>query len=264
MRGAAVDQFSLKRITQTGHVVPVGAPETAHLESKFQSCRDASILHEPWGIEHFDRCYGGLLAGVFNILAASDHDAAIAAVGHFLAQGLEDQQRVALVGFDNPQLLFSKFALYGWDFIPALESERLVYIYYKPAFFHTLSFTDDYKIPFAELRRLTGAIERLAFLNADALLNLQSEYLARDSAVKLAAAGCGSTTTLGCFVHQNTASHRLIEMGCCSLMPSYLVLRALPHHVNRRYALEWRKGPGFCTQAATLLELETGRGYVKR
>lgn len=242
--------------------VPLWMPQDKLHESTIPVTFSATP-HDPWGIDDFDYGHGGLVAGAYNMLATPDHDAAVAAIGHFLARGLRDGRRAVLVGFDNPRLILAKLEYYGFDYAAALESEQLIYLYYKPAFFHALSCSTDYTILFAEIRRLAGEVSRLAFLNADMLFNLQSEYLAHVTAAKLAAAaGAGPTTVLGCFVHQRIAPHWLLDATCANLMPGYLVMRSVPRRAARCYAVKWRKGPGACGGGAILLTLEAGRGYV--
>lgn len=90
---------------------------------------------------------------------------------------------------------------YGFDFDAALHDERLVYLYYKPTFLHSLSLTTDHAAMFAELRRLAGDIRRLALLSADPIFNLKGEYLAVASVSSLVAGAGGlDFTVLGTFV----------------------------------------------------------------
>jgi hypothetical protein len=223
-----------------------------------------SAQHEPWGLEEFDRRFGGLAGGTFNMLAAPNYDTALAAIGHFLARGLQKKQRAALITLDNPRFTFSKLAMYGFNCETAMKSERLIYLYYKPAFTQALSCSTDYKALISEILGLAGPIHRMAFLNAELLFNLQTEYLARVSASKLTAeTGCGSITTLGCYISQATHSCTLLDAACNSLMPSYLLLRSGTGQHARQYTLEWRKSPFASVCGESKLELKPGVGYVK-
>jgi len=252
-----------------GDIVSVGrrsrSPVFAHkaICGKSAHCDVSSRLaYEPWCVDAFDRQQGGLLGGVFNMMAVPDDQAAAAAIGHFLACGLQGGGRVCVVALDHPCLALAKFAAYGFDFAAALESEQLAYLYYKPIFSDALSFNAEHAAVFAEIRQLAGDVGRVAFFNVDLLFNLQSESLARASAVRLAAVANG-TTALGCCVLRDSKSHRNLDKICSELMPSYLAMRRVPQANRRRYALTWRKGP-HAAGVENILDLETGRGYVKK
>lgn len=222
-----------------------------------------SVDLSPWGVAEFDRVCGGLCAGNINLLSAANYDASIAAAGHFLTKGLRSEQRVAIVSLDNPNNMFAKLATYGFHYESALRSERLVYLYYKPTFHHSLSCTTDYRVLFDELQSLTGPVSRIAILNTELLFNLQTETLARESASKLASVSTfDNTTVLGCFVRQNARSHALLESVCNSIMPCYLVVKAKPTRQARHYVIEWRKGPHVYQKSSCKVELVEGKGYV--
>jgi len=217
----------------------------------------------PWGIAGFDRLYGGIAAGGLTMLSTPEYDSAIAAVGHYLARSLEDGQRATIVSFDKSSLMLAKLAHYGFDFKEALQLEKLVYLYYKPTFLHALSCSTDYAALFKEILTLSGPITRLAFLNADMLFNLQTEYLARVSASKLASAfGCESVTTLGCFVRQHLRSYQLLDAVCNSQISSYIRIRRKINFNDQNYAINWRREPDADANTACSLDLKIGHGYV--
>ncbi len=60
---------------------------------------------------------------LFNILKAHDEESGLIAIAHFLKSGLGNNERVALVSFDNPQTTQALFQQYGFAFSGALESE---------------------------------------------------------------------------------------------------------------------------------------------
>jgi hypothetical protein len=223
-----------------------------------------NVRYVPWGIDEFDRRHGGLVGQAFNLLAAPNHDAGMVAVGHFLAAGLDRQSRVCLVAFDNPDPVLAKLSYYGFEFADAIVSERFVYLYYKSTFVPALSCATDYLSVLGEIRALAGPIERLAFFNADMLFNLQSEYLARASAAKFAAAGV-MPTALGYYSRPDKAAHTLLDAVCASAMPSHLELHANSHNnSHQQYVLTCRKGPFARAASPCLLELKPGQGYAKR
>lgn len=216
-----------------------------------------------WGVEAFDRKYGGLIANGINMLSVPDHDSAIVAVGHFLAHGINQDQCTAIVTFDNPAMTLSRLSLYGFDFDAALHTERLVYLYYKPTFLHVLSCSTDYGNLFNEILKLSGPITRLAFLDADMLFDLQTEYLARVSASKLAMGFYHeSVTTLGCFVRQDLRSNMLLDAVARNHMSSYIEIHRDINSTNENYHFKWLKGAATHVTAGCNFELKIGQGYV--
>jgi hypothetical protein len=220
--------------------------------------------YAPWGIEPFDRQYGGLARSQLNVLAVPERMAAIAAAGHFLAYGLTQGQRVALVALDNALLVCSQLAYYGFDFHSALETEQLVFIYYKPVFPSDWNMPTDYAALFAEIRALAGNINRLALLNADVLTNSQTPGAARASVARLATGATTiDVTTLTCLAQRTTRETDFLTAACRQLLPCYLELRRVPPAARAHYSLTWASHPytHTHTQPATLLELEAGYGY---
>ena len=64
-----------------------------------------------------------LPSNVFNILQASDEESSLIAIAHFLDAGLKNNEKVALISFDNPQATQQLFQQFGFNFNAALNSE---------------------------------------------------------------------------------------------------------------------------------------------
>ena len=147
------------------------------------------VKTEQWGIASFDTSYKGLPRSVFNLLKTCSKATQLTAVGHFISEGLASGQRVVLVGFENAAPLFNSLGFCGFSFEEALNDERLVYLYYKPSFSQQLSFTVDYKKVFNEIINISNVagvgVDRIVFLHADTLFNLQSRLLAQSSAERV-------------------------------------------------------------------------------
>lgn len=166
--------------------------------------------------------HGRLIPHTLNVCSFPSHEATLVTIGGFLAEGLYGDERVALVAFENVSLTIAEFARLGWDFDSAIASERLVYLYYRPVFAQALSLTADYEALFAELKRLTGKVSRLALLNAELLFNLQSQHLSNLSASKLAATRIADgLTVLAGYTRQDDPSFHWLDTSCASVMLSY-------------------------------------------
>ena len=219
----------------------------------------------PWGIRDFDSQFGGLGKNLFNMVRSCDHPSGIAAVGHFLAEGLGRNETVALVSFDNPHIVFSAFSQYGFSFSDSLANEQLIYLYYKPTFSHALSFATDYQNLFGEILRLTDrSLARLAFFNADNLFNLETAHLARASAHKLVASTTASfeCSILGhCLIPQGAPSRYLDEV-CNEYLPSYLEITHSPPFSKGLYSINWRRSPYQNHTQSLIQRLVSGQGYV--
>lgn len=218
-----------------------------------QSCCEPM---ESWGISGLDAAGGGLIAKAFNMLSAPGHRVLCAIAAHFVAKALDERDRAVIVALDNANLLLRELTRFGFDFEGALHEERLVYLYYKPAFRHSFGLSADYAALFGEIRRLAGDVRRVALLNADLLFNLQSQHLA-DASVSsaVAAAGQFDFTVLGCYVPQASEAHRYLDASCSNLMPLYVTGTPLTGARPRRYRLAANKRPG-AEPCPVLLDLD--------
>jgi len=219
---------------------------------------------EPWGIIPFDRDYTGLPRYIFNLLRACDKGSAITAIGHFLQTGLYRGERVALIGFDNPSYLLASLKHFGFSFETALHSEQLIYLYYKASFSHSLSLTTDYHQLFDEISHLgQSSLDRIAFINADALFNLESHLLARASAERINEATAGlDALVLGCYQATDTPVHKHLDSVGEISLSSYLELKPSKDQSSGVYRLVCRKHPLPLVKKPINLYLSTGVGFV--
>lgn len=169
--------------------------------------------------------HGGFLENRVNILKVPDLRYATVAAGMFLTGGLQDNERVAVVSFEHPDPLFSRLAEAGLALDDALQTEQLIYLYYKPDVAHSLSLSVDYRELFREVALLGGdEVRRLVLFNVDALINTNSEHLVHTSLHHLIyAANHFQVTLLGLFVAAGQEGERLDE-GCRAVLPGYFVM----------------------------------------
>lgn len=176
-------------------------------------------------LAEFYRENGGLMDNHVNILNVPDLAYATLAAGQFLTEGLQQNERVALVSFEHPDRLFSRLAEAGLSLDDALETEQLIYLYYKPDVAHSLNLSVDYRELFREVTQLGGEeVKRLVLFNVDALINANSEHLVHSSLHQLIyAANHFQVTLLGLFIASGQVGERIDE-GCRTTLPGYFVL----------------------------------------
>lgn len=200
----------------------------------------------PWGITSFDNDFDGLPTLTFNLLRSYNKETNIAAIGHFLQEGLFRDQKVVLVSFDNPVYLMSSFKEYGFLFDEELIAENLIYLYYKPFFSHSINFSTNHQQLFSEIKSLSkGGVRRIAFLNADVLFNLETYLLAESSAERIMASfSDGQCTVLGCYQAIDSQSHQKnLDEVCQSSLSSYIEIKPADYGTGDTYELIIRKSP---------------------
>ncbi len=205
------------------------------------------------------QCSFNFVNNVFNMVQTPGPKVGLKVIGQFLNESLSKGNKAALVSFDNPNLTIAAFKSLGFDFSKALEDEQLLYFYYKTNFAETLSLSQDYESIFDEIEILGGeGIERVAFTNADLLLNTQSPILTSMSIQKMAAAsGNHKFTFLGQYNESQTKTHETIHDKCKSVLASFYTIQnsksgaLITDHSIRSY--------GFGREAV----FQTGTGYVR-
>jgi len=176
-------------------------------------------------IRHFYHHDCSLLENSVNVINVPDLQHATLAAGVFVDDGLQMNQRAAMLSFVHPSILFSRFAEAGLTFDNALQSEQLVYLYYKPDVARSINLSVNYNELFDEIVQLSGGdLRRLVLFNVDALINTNSEHLVHSSLHQLIyAASHHQVTLLGLFVDSGHAS-ALLDEGCRAILPGYFVM----------------------------------------
>lgn len=176
-------------------------------------------------VAEFYRGHEGLLESGVNILNVPDVSYATLAAGAFLSEGIQRNERVAVLSFEHPAKLFSRLAEAGLVLDWALQAEQMIYLYYKPDVAHSISLSVDYRELFNEVVRIGGeGIQRLVLFNVDALINANSEHLVHTSLHQLIyAANHFQLTLLGLFVASGHVAE-LLDEGCRAILPGYYLL----------------------------------------
>lgn len=217
-------------LSRQQHPLPAGV--SSHLRNPLRaatdphgSVADARERVIAQQVTDFYRGHDGFLENNVNIVKIPDLHYATLTAGFFLEDGLQCGERVALLSFEHPDLLFSRFSEAGLLFGGALETEQLIYLYYKPDVAHSISLSVDYRELFGEVVRLGGErVQRLVLFNVDALINANSEHLVHTSLHQLIyAANHYQVTLLGLFVASGHVAE-LIDEGCRAILHGYYVM----------------------------------------
>lgn len=213
-----------------------------------------------WGVRSFDRVYQGLPNQTLNLLRSGSKSISYAAIGAFIQAGILRGERVALIGFDHPDYVLSKFRKLGFEFAPDIASEQLMYFFYQSRFSYSLSFSTSYQKLFDELYRMAGeSLSRIAFFNADVLFNLETHLLAKSSAERIISSFGGRDCVLfGCYQAQKIRAHQLLHEVACETLPSYFELSQGTNYDDSHYKLYLHKFPAIDGPAALNLQLNQG------
>lgn len=193
-----------------------------------------------WGVSLFDKHYHGLPLNCFTLLETSDNRSGLLGISRFLAKGIQLNQTVALITFEEPEHVLTKLMQLGLNCHEMLYMERLFILSYKETFTRSLNMSNSYHSIFDEIKRLThDQVERIAFLNTDLLFNLESTNLATLSATKLTRATKQSkTTVLAQYTRNEGDSHKRLQEACHSLIDCYISI----HKSNtEKLAIEVKK-----------------------
>lgn len=185
-----------------------------------------TVYKSEWGIPLFDKKYSGLPQNSLNILKTLDEKSGFLSIFRFLLKGIQLDEKVVLIAFEDPEDILSRIRSSGLDCDQILESERLYILSYKDTFTRSLNMTENYRLIFDEIKKLTSEdVSRIAFLNADLLFNLETYNLAVISASKLyRAAKLSNSTILAQYTCNSGRSHRLLEEASHSLVDCYITM----------------------------------------
>ena len=217
-----------------------------------------------WGISNLDVDLR-LPSNVFNILQAPDEVSSLIVLAHFLEAGLKNNEKVAMVSFDNPQATQQLFQQFGFDFSEALESENFFYLYYLPDFSQKTSFVEDYRKLFQEIEKMClDKVDRVAFTSVHNLINLQSYNQALSTSQKLFAASSHLPyTVLGSFYESNSIDSRLLDTSCKN-SPSYFEMTKVSNNDDQSYQLDIKRSLMLTMGNTVELNLMPGKGFVKK
>jgi len=217
----------------------------------------------PWGVTRFDEAYGGLPKRQFNLLQTCNKEVTLAALCHFIKAGMELEHPVVVVGFEHPRQVFYGATQYHFDLEAALASEQLIYLYYKPIFSFSLNFATNYRQLLDEIRCLAKTkTARIAFLNAEALFNLETRFLAETSAEKIMADFSDERfLILGCIQNTPGNTDPCLKQICHTSLHSVMEIRPAQRDASRKYELIAHKNPLRAPQPPIRLRMHRTSGF---
>lgn len=193
-----------------------------------------------WGLPLFDHHYKGLPINSFSVLETADNRSGLLSVARFLMKGIQLNETVTLVTFDDPEKIINKLSAMGVNCQDMIYMERLFILSYKETFSRSLNISTDYHGIFSEIKMLSNdKSTRIAFLNTDLLFNLESTNLANMSAIKLSRAAKDSkTTVLAQYTLISGDAHKRLQEACQAIVECYI---AIHQSENKKFSLKVKK-----------------------
>lgn len=108
------------------------------------------------GIPALDERLGGLQAGRYYLLTGSPGSGKSSACLHFIAEGLRNDERCAILTQENASDMFAQARFIGNDFMTAAQDDRLVVLQYRIDFSNNYSRVGDPRAVSDELVRACG------------------------------------------------------------------------------------------------------------
>lgn len=116
----------------------------------------ATTGHPSSGIPALDERLGGLQAGRYYLLSGSPGSGKSSACLHFIAEGLRNGERCAILTQENASDMFAQATFIGHDFMAAAADDRLAVLQYRIDFSNNYSRVGDPKAVADELARACG------------------------------------------------------------------------------------------------------------
>ena len=118
----------------------------------------ATSEHLSSGIPALDERLGGLQPGRYYLLTGSPGTGKSSACLHFLAEGLRNNERVAILTQENANDMFAQAKFIGHDFMAAAADDRLVVLQFRLDFSSNYSRVGDPRAVADELIRACGGV----------------------------------------------------------------------------------------------------------
>jgi KaiC/GvpD/RAD55 family RecA-like ATPase/DNA-binding response OmpR family regulator len=118
----------------------------------------ATSEHLSSGIAALDERLGGLQPGRYYLLTGSPGTGKSSACLHFLAEGLRNNERVAILTQENANDMFAQAQFIGHDFMAAAAEDRLVVLQFRLDFSSNYSRVGDPRAVADELVRACGGV----------------------------------------------------------------------------------------------------------
>lgn len=203
------------------------------------------------GIEILDKALlGGIPYGDLSCLSTEDDRIGSLVLGHYLAEGLKNKERVALITFDKLDIFIENFSFSSFNFSEAFKSGQFIYLNFQSTIRQKINFVQNYDELFEEISLLSDGImpDRIAIHGVDALINLSNIQMAHVTAERLGSA-CKSkrtkdTSILAQYVHYHDQTHRdlgiaLEKVSACSIS----IEKFLDPRLENEYQVKVKKAP---------------------
>lgn len=222
---------------------------------------------EQLGIEEFDEKVGGIAPTFLNAVETPDHRSGLILLGHYIYNGLKNNEQCALITFEDPVFFVDYFAGSNINFHPYLDSGQFKLLNFNPAVSIEVGLRQNYDDLFEEIIHLCGKeTRRVAINQIDALFSLHNHTLINNCAQKLAAAaGHYPQTILGQFIQFNDEVHYNLSVALHKVAATYLSLKRQPGGGERDYLLSTKKIPWSHFDSRPIeLHLDQGAGLAPR
>ncbi|OFZ15363.1 MAG: hypothetical protein A2Z20_06845 [Bdellovibrionales bacterium RBG_16_40_8] len=219
-----------------------------------------------WGIEAFDELSGGLPQNRMSVVGTPNIKLGRLILGHFLFQGIQNNERVMMLSHDSPITLLDNWKLAGLDLDLSYKNNQIYFLNYNPNIKLQIGLLDDYEAFIEEMKRLCdGELpNRCAIQSIDTLVNLSNIFLTGDSVNKLAAASRSAlayhTTTLGQFVKYEDQTHHDLAIAFDKSVSGYFEIDKNSEH---RLNFSTKKVPWFnYCEDPTTVEIDKNHKFI--
>jgi hypothetical protein len=140
-----------------------------------------------------------------------------------IKEGLKKGEIIVFVGSGKTKQLAQKLTLVGIDVTEAVKQGKLFIFSSLPAISGKLSLSTDYQQVFDELcQAVNKPFDCMIIMDVDALLTLESQYLAYASVSKFSqAANEIKSKVIAQYTRNQTVAHDRLEAACSSLVSTY-------------------------------------------
>jgi len=189
------------------------------------------------GVPFFDeRLMGGIPFGDMSCFSSPDDRTGSLVLSHFLVEGLKRGETVALITFDQVQMLLQNFSFHQFDVYQYFKSGQFILLNFQPNIRQQVGFLQNYDRIFSEIQTLAeGKLpQRIAIHGVDALLNIANIQMTHVTAEKLGSA-CrlpfmNDTTVLAHFVNYADTHHQHLAIALEKVSAAYFSLNRTHRH----------------------------------
>lgn len=159
----------------------------------------------------------------FQLIESEDYALSTLLATKAIKERLQKGEIIVFVGSEQTKQLVQKLTLVGIDVTEAVKQGKLFIFSSLPAISGKLSLSTDYQQVFDELcQAVNKPFDCMIIMGVDALLTLESQYLAYASVSKFSeAANKIRGKIIAQYTRNQTAAHDRLEAACSSLVNTY-------------------------------------------